>query len=122
MRGEIAMHLHREVLALPLFTTACQGFLRAVAMNVEPLFCAPGEYIIHTADAIHAIYYVGSGSLEILKDGMVVAILGLFLGFSLSFPCSPFPPLRLRSRPRRWSNDLLKRSRIIIDGRFFKSA
>jgi len=82
MRGDIAMHLHREVLSLPLFSGACQGFLKTVAMSIEPLFCAPGEYIIHTADAIHGIYYVGSGSLEILKDSMVVAILGLFLGLS----------------------------------------
>jgi len=80
MRGDIAVHLHREVLALPLFNGASsQGFLKAVAMNIEPLFCAPGEYIIHTADVIHAIYYVGSGSLEVLKDSMVVAILGLCL-------------------------------------------
>jgi len=77
LQGDIAMHLYREVLSLPLFSGACQGFLRAVALNIESLFCAPGEYIIHSADAIHAIYYVSSGSLEILKEGVVVAILGL---------------------------------------------
>jgi len=70
------MHLHREVLSLPVFSGACQGFLKAVAMNTEPVFCAPGEYIIHTADVIHGIYYVSNGSLEILKDATVVAILG----------------------------------------------
>jgi len=89
MRGDIAMHLHREVLSLPVFSGACQGFLKAVAMNTDPVFCAPGEYIIHTADVIHGIYYVSSGSLEILKDATVVAILGLFaVSLSVSTLCN----------------------------------
>ena len=76
MQGDIAMHLHREVLALPIFSEASQGCLKAIAMQIKPMFCAPGEYVIHKADAINCIYFVCNGSLEILKDGMVVAILG----------------------------------------------
>jgi len=45
-------------------------------MQIKPMFCAPGEYVIHKADAINCIYFVCNGSLEILKDSMVVAILG----------------------------------------------
>ena len=78
MQGDIAMHLHREVLALPIFSQASQGCLKAIAMQIKPMFCAPGEYVIHKADAINCIYFVCNGSLEILKDGMVVAILGLY--------------------------------------------
>jgi len=76
MQGDIAMHLHREVLALPIFSQASQGCLKAIAMQIKPMFCAPGEYVTHKADAINCIYFVCNGSLEILKDGMVVAILG----------------------------------------------
>ena len=83
MQGDIAMHLHREVLALPIFSQASQGCLKAIAMQIKPMFCAPGEYVIHKADAINCIYFVCNGSLEILKDGMVVAILGV----SLSICC-----------------------------------
>ena len=76
MQGDIAMHLHREVLALPIFTEASQGCLKAIAMQIKPMFCAPGEYVIRKADAISCIYFVCNGSLEILKEAMVVAILG----------------------------------------------
>ena len=40
------------------------------------MFCAPGEYLLHKGDAINYIYFVCNGSMEILKQGMVVAILG----------------------------------------------
>lgn len=79
MQGDIAMHLHREVLSLPIFETAGRGCLKAIAMLVKPMFCAPGEYIIHKGDAFNCIYFVCNGSMEILKDGMVVAILGAFI-------------------------------------------
>jgi hypothetical protein len=76
MQGDIAMHLHREVLTLPIFNEASQGCLKAIAMQIKPMFCAPGEYVMHKGDAINCIYFVCNGSLEILKEGMVVAILG----------------------------------------------
>jgi len=76
MQGDIAMHLHREVLSLPIFETASQGCLKAIAMLIKPMFCAPGEYVIHKGDAFNSIYCVCSGSMEVLKDRMVVAILG----------------------------------------------
>ena len=50
---------------------------QAIAMQIKSMFCAPGEHVIHTGDAIHYIYFVSNGSLEILNSkGMVVAILG----------------------------------------------
>ena len=76
MQGDIAMHLHREILALPIFENASQGCLKAIAMQIKPMFCAPGEYIMHKGDVITSICCVCSGSMEILKDGMVVAITG----------------------------------------------
>ena len=76
MQGDVAAHLHREVLSLPVFGGASQGCLNAIAMQIKPMFCAPGEYVIHKGDAIVCIYFVTNGSLEVLKDSMVVAILG----------------------------------------------
>jgi len=40
------------------------------------MFCAPGEFVIHKGDAINYIYFVCNGSMEVLKQDMVVAILG----------------------------------------------
>jgi CRP-like cAMP-binding protein len=45
-------------------------------MQIKPMFCAPGEYVLHKGDAINSIYCVCNGSMEVLKEGMVVAILG----------------------------------------------
>lgn len=76
MQGDIAMHLHREMLSLPLFNSASRGFIKAVAVQVKSMFCAPGELLILRGDAINYIYFLCNGSMEILKNGMVVAILG----------------------------------------------
>ncbi len=76
LQGDIAMHLHREVLALPVFENASHGCLKSIAMQIKSMFCAPGEYLVHKGDAVSYIYFVCNGSMEILKDGMVVAILG----------------------------------------------
>jgi potassium voltage-gated channel Eag-related subfamily H protein 8 len=78
MQGDVAVHLHREVLALPIFDMASQGCRKAIAMQIRPMFCAPGEYVLHKGDAISCIYCVCNGSLEVLKEGMVVAILGMW--------------------------------------------
>ena len=39
-------------------------------------FCAPNEFLIHKGDALQNIFYLFNGSMEVLQDGMVVAILG----------------------------------------------
>ena len=76
LRGEISLQLNREILSLPVFEAATQGCLRSVALQTNRVFFGPGEVLIHKGDAIRNIYYVCSGSLEVLKDEQVVAILG----------------------------------------------
>jgi hypothetical protein len=70
------MHLNREILQLPLFGAASRGCLRALSLHIKTSFCAPGEYLLRRGDALQAHYYVCSGSLEVLRDNMVLAILG----------------------------------------------
>ena len=76
LQGDIATHLHKEILSLPIFEEASAGCVKSIAMHIKTMFCAPGEYVVHKGDAIHYIYFVCNGSLEILKEGQVVAILG----------------------------------------------
>lgn len=76
LRADIAMHLNREILQLPLFGAASRGCLRALSLHIKTSFCAPGEYLLRRGDALQAHYYVCSGSLEVLRDNMVLAILG----------------------------------------------
>uniref|UniRef100_A0A8C1VN75 Voltage-gated delayed rectifier potassium channel KCNH4 n=1 Tax=Cyprinus carpio TaxID=7962 RepID=A0A8C1VN75_CYPCA len=76
LRADIAMHLNKDILQLPLFASASRGCLRSLSLHIKTSFCAPGEYLIRHGDALHAQHFVCSGSLEVLKDGMVLAILG----------------------------------------------
>ena len=108
LRGDVSMHLHNEILGLPIFDTAPEGCKKLLSIKVQiqkiadnsqlvylinlPFcivfvckthsfqirtnFCAPDEFLIHKGDAIQNIYYIRNGSMEVLQEGMVVAILG----------------------------------------------
>ncbi|GAB6019849.1 hypothetical protein CHUAL_001388 [Chamberlinius hualienensis] len=76
LRGDIAMHLHFEILSLPLFEVASHGCLKHLSIHIKPFFCAPCEYLVHKGDPLNNLYYLCNGSMEILQNGMVVAILG----------------------------------------------
>uniref|UniRef100_A0A8C5FYH1 Voltage-gated delayed rectifier potassium channel KCNH4 n=1 Tax=Gouania willdenowi TaxID=441366 RepID=A0A8C5FYH1_GOUWI len=76
LRADIAMHLNKDILQLPVFERASRGCLRSLSLHIKTSFCAPGEYLIRHGDALQANYFVCSGSLEVLKDGTVLAILG----------------------------------------------
>ncbi|XP_053196851.1 potassium voltage-gated channel subfamily H member 4 [Scomber japonicus] len=76
LRADIAMHLNKDILQLPVFKGASRGCLRSLSLHIKTSFCVPGEYLIRHGDALHANYFVCSGSLEVLKDSMVLAILG----------------------------------------------
>ena len=45
-------------------------------MILQTSFCAPDEFLVHTGDIVPNIFYLSSGSMEVLQAGMVVAILG----------------------------------------------
>ncbi|XP_077358626.1 voltage-gated delayed rectifier potassium channel KCNH4-like isoform X2 [Festucalex cinctus] len=76
LRADIAMHLNKDILQLAVFKGASRGCLRSLSLHIKTSFCVPGEYLIRQGDALHANYFVCSGSLEVLKDGVVLAILG----------------------------------------------
>ncbi|XP_015924116.1 voltage-gated delayed rectifier potassium channel KCNH8 isoform X2 [Parasteatoda tepidariorum] len=76
LRGDASMHLHKEILSLPVFDHAPQGCLKLLSRHVRSNFCAPGEYLVHMGDALTNIHFVCNGSMEVLQNNMVVAILG----------------------------------------------
>ncbi|XP_070569928.1 voltage-gated delayed rectifier potassium channel KCNH8-like isoform X3 [Ptychodera flava] len=76
LRADICMHLHKEILTLPIFELAGAGCLRSLSLHIKTSFCAPGEYLIHRGDPLNAIWFLITGSMEVRRDGMVVAILG----------------------------------------------
>ncbi|CAB4061358.1 KCNH8 [Lepeophtheirus salmonis] len=76
LRGDVSLHLHKEILSLPIFETASAGCKKLLSLQIKTNFCAPDEFLIHKGDALHNIYYLYNGSMEVLQEGMVVAILG----------------------------------------------
>uniref|UniRef100_A0A3B3WSL1 Voltage-gated delayed rectifier potassium channel KCNH4 n=1 Tax=Poecilia mexicana TaxID=48701 RepID=A0A3B3WSL1_9TELE len=76
LRSDITMHLNKEILELSLFASASRGCLRSLSLHIKTSFCTPGEYLLRQGDALQAVFFVCSGSMEVLKDGMVLAILG----------------------------------------------
>ncbi|CAG5012581.1 unnamed protein product [Parnassius apollo] len=76
LRGDVSLHLHREILSLPIFEAASQGCLKLLSLHIRNNFCAPGEYLVHKGDALTYIHYICNGSMEVMQNDMVVAILG----------------------------------------------
>ncbi|XP_063299932.1 potassium voltage-gated channel subfamily H member 1 isoform X1 [Pelobates fuscus] len=77
MRADICVHLNRKVFKEhPAFRLASDGCLRALAMEFQTVHCAPGDLIYHAGESIDTLCFVVSGSLEVIQDDEVVAILG----------------------------------------------
>ncbi|KAL6457407.1 hypothetical protein MHYP_G00343700 [Metynnis hypsauchen] len=76
LRSDITMYLNKEILELAVFSSLSRGCLRSLSLHIKMSFCAPGEYLLRQGDALQALFFVCSGSMEVLKDGMVLAILG----------------------------------------------
>lgn len=79
MRADICVHLNRKVFKEhPAFRLASDGCLRALAMEFQTVHCAPGDLIYHAGESVDSLCFVVSGSLEVIQDDEVVAILGEF--------------------------------------------
>ena len=53
-----------------------KGCLRALAMKFKTTHAPPGDTLVHSGDLLKALYFISRGSIEILRDDVVVAILG----------------------------------------------
>ncbi|XP_007902076.1 potassium voltage-gated channel subfamily H member 5 [Callorhinchus milii] len=77
MRADICVHLNRKVFnEHPAFRLASDGCLRALAVEFQTIHCAPGDLIYHAGESVDALCFVVSGSLEVIQDDEVIAILG----------------------------------------------
>lgn len=47
-------------------------------MRLETTHAPPGDTLVHCGDVLTALYFLSRGSIEILKDDIVVAILGKY--------------------------------------------
>jgi len=58
---------------------ASPGCLRALSLKFKTTHVPPGDTLVHRGDLLDALYFVSRGSIEILKDDIVMAILGIYL-------------------------------------------
>ncbi|KAM4529089.1 voltage-gated delayed rectifier potassium channel KCNH5-like [Fundulus diaphanus] len=77
MRADICVHLNRQVFNdHPAFRLASDGCLRSLAVEFQTTHCAPGDLIFHIGESLDTLCFVVSGSLEVIQDEEVIAILG----------------------------------------------
>ena len=51
---------------------------RALSMKFKTTHAPPGDTLVHQGDVIVSLYFIARGSIEIVKDDVVMAILGNF--------------------------------------------
>nr|XP_040044669.1 potassium voltage-gated channel subfamily H member 7-like isoform X1 [Gasterosteus aculeatus aculeatus] len=77
LQADICLHLNQTLLqGCKAFEGATKGCLRALAMRFKTTHAPPGDTLVHGGDVLTALYFVSRGSIEILKEDIVVAILG----------------------------------------------
>nr|XP_026694540.1 potassium voltage-gated channel subfamily H member 5 [Ciona intestinalis] len=80
MKADICVHLNRKVFNKhAAFRLASDSCLRALAIEFVTTHNAPGDMIYHKGESVDALNFVISGSLEVIQDDEVVAILSKFL-------------------------------------------
>lgn len=77
LKEDICLHLHRNLFSTcAAFRSANPGCLRLLSMKIKTMHAPPGDTIIHTEDLLTSLYFVSRGSIEIVRDDSVMAILG----------------------------------------------
>ncbi|XP_041831912.1 potassium voltage-gated channel subfamily H member 6a isoform X3 [Melanotaenia boesemani] len=99
LQADICLHLNRSLLTnCKAFRGANKGCLRALAMRFKTTHAPPGDTLVHSGDILTALYFISRGSIEILRDDVVVAILGKNDIFG--------EPISLYGRPGKSSADV----------------
>ncbi|XP_048513735.1 potassium voltage-gated channel subfamily H member 2 isoform X11 [Athalia rosae] len=77
LQADICLHLNRNLLSnCTAFEAASPGCLRALSLKFKTTHAPPGDTLVHRGDVLTSLYFISRGSIEILKDDIVMAILG----------------------------------------------
>jgi len=80
MRADICVHLNRAVFQQhSAFCRADNCCLRALAIRLAVVHVAPGDVVFHQGEGLDAVCFVVTGSLEVIQDDVIVAILSAYL-------------------------------------------
>ncbi|XP_058805010.1 potassium voltage-gated channel unc-103 isoform X2 [Phymastichus coffea] len=76
LQADICLHLNRNLLNNSrAFQGASPGCLRALSLKFKTTHAPPGDTLVHRGDVLTSLYFIARGSIEILKDDIVMAIL-----------------------------------------------
>ncbi|GLV38275.1 seizure [Carabus blaptoides fortunei] len=79
LQADICLHLNRNLLQnCSVFDGASPGCLRALSLKFKTTHAPPGDTLVHKGDVLTSLYFISRGSIEILKDDIVMAILGKY--------------------------------------------
>jgi len=96
MKADLCVHLNRTVFTEnPAFRLASGGCLRALAVHFNRIHCAPGDMVFHQGESLDLLCFIVTGSLEVVQDEEVVAILSAYI-----FCTAVFYPITLLSVKR----------------------
>lgn len=77
LQADICLHLNRSLLQnCKAFHGGSQACLRALGMRFKTVHAPPGDILIHYGDILDSLFFISRGSIQVIRDDVVVAILG----------------------------------------------
>ncbi|KAF3704433.1 Potassium voltage-gated channel subfamily H member 6 [Channa argus] len=77
LQADICLHLNRSLLQnCKAFRGGSQACLRALAVRFKTVHAPPGDTLIHYGDILDSLFFIARGSIHVIRDDVVVAILG----------------------------------------------
>ncbi|XP_061765475.1 potassium voltage-gated channel subfamily H member 6 [Nerophis ophidion] len=76
LQADICLHLNRSLLqTCKAFRGGSQACLRVLAMRFKMVHAPPGDSLIHYGDILDSLFFISRGSIQVIRDDVVVAIL-----------------------------------------------
>ncbi|XP_035997674.1 potassium voltage-gated channel subfamily H member 6 isoform X1 [Fundulus heteroclitus] len=76
LQADICLHLNRSLLQnCKAFRGGSQACLRTLAMRIKTVHAPPGDTLIHYGDFLDSLFFISRGSVQVMRDYVVVALL-----------------------------------------------
>ena len=74
IKSDVAMYLHRELLAkVPLFRDASENVMREIVLELRALVIPPRDFVFRAGDEGEEMYFIRKGSVEVVSsDGSTI--------------------------------------------------
>ncbi|XP_037319094.2 potassium voltage-gated channel subfamily H member 6 [Pungitius pungitius] len=76
LQADICLHLNRSLLQnCKAFHGGSQACLRALSIRFKTVHAPPGDTLIHYGEILDSLFFISRGSIQVIRDDVVVAIL-----------------------------------------------